>query len=137
MAGYQVIDDFIQTSSLDKEYSLKWISSEEFVNIESSQNVADQTIYYAQTSFAADMMLLLLGNNKECTPAFMGEFASKYSLPRQSVNTSLPQFRRYAEWLKTRNSLIYGFTKHDDNYYMVAGRSFHHYYSRYGFCSAC
>src|SRR6185312_5046412 len=119
MAGYQAIDDFIQTSSLDKEYSLKWISSEEFVSIESSQNVADQTIYYAQTSFA-DMMLLLLGDDKECTPAFMSEFASKYSLPRQSVNTSLPQFRRYAEWLKTRNSLIYGFTKHDDNYYMVA-----------------
>src|SRR6185312_10573277 len=31
----------------------------------------------------------------------------------------------------------WGFTKYDDNYYMVAYRSFYYYYYLYGFCSAC
>src|SRR5438132_3643578 len=33
--------------------------------------------------------------------------------------------------------MIYGFTKYDDKYYMVASNLFYHCYSRYGFCSAC
>ena len=33
--------------------------------------------------------------------------------------------------------MIKGFTSDSNNYYLVAKRRFHHYYSRYGFCSAC
>ena len=40
-------------------------------------------------------------------------------------------------WLTYCNRLIKGFTKHDDNYYMVADGCFYHCYSRYGFCTAC
>ena len=33
---------------------------------------------------------------------------------------------------------IKGFTKsNNDSYYMVANKLFYHYYSRYGFCTAC
>src|SRR5437764_14269942 len=35
------------------------------------------------------------------------------------------------------NKLIKGFTKYNDNYYMVAERRFHYGYSLYGFCSEC
>src|SRR5205823_7494099 len=35
-----------------------------------------------------------------------------------------------------RNKWI-GFTKYDDNYYMVADKLFYYCYSRYGFCAAC
>src|SRR6185295_14634723 len=47
------------------------------------------------------------------------------------------QFRRHSYWLEERNKLIKGFTKYDDKYYMVADKHFYHYYSRYGFCTAC
>src|SRR5206468_12043748 len=30
-----------------------------------------------------------------------------------------------------------GFTKYEDNYYMVADRCFYRCYSRYGFCTTC
>src|SRR6185437_9747282 len=52
-------------------------------------------------------------------------------------NNDVSRFRRYKKWLNERNKLIKGFTKYDDNYYMVANELFYHCYSRYGFCSAC
>src|SRR5437879_13370188 len=33
--------------------------------------------------------------------------------------------------------MIDGFTRNNNNFYLVAKRHFHHCYSRYGFCSAC
>src|SRR5437879_9713378 len=33
--------------------------------------------------------------------------------------------------------MIDGFTSDNNNYYLVAKRRFHNYYSLYGFCSAC
>src|SRR6185312_460699 len=74
---------------------------------------------------------------EECTPTFVSEFARLYSLPTHKYNNDVNQFRRYSTWLNCRNKLIIGFTKCDDNYYMVAYRDVYHYYSRYGFCSAC
>jgi len=77
---------------------------------------------------------------KICTPAFMSEFARKYSLPtrpQKEKQSNDDQFRRYPDWLYIRNSMIKGFTEYEDNYYLVADRGFHHYYSGYGFCSAC
>ena len=136
MLGDRAIDNIIRTSKLDNEYTLRWFSSGEFTNIESSQNIAGQTIHYAQT-VDTEVMLLLLGNIEECTPAFMSEFARTYSLPRQKDDIPPRQFRIYSRWLDTRNKLIYGFTKRDDKYYMVAKRRFYCSYSRYGFCSAC
>ena len=67
----------------------------------------------------------------------MSEFARKYSLPTHQYKNDVSQFRRHSTWLESRNKLIEGFTKHNDNYYMVADRDFYHCYSRYGFCTAC
>src|SRR5207244_3923693 len=79
----------------------------------------------------------LLGSSEECTQTLVSEFARIYSLPTQKYNNDINQFRRYSTWLKERNRLIKGFTEHNNNCYMVAGRSFYYYYSRYGFCTAC
>jgi len=67
----------------------------------------------------------------------VSEFAGIYSLPTRRYNKDDNQFRRYFQWLRERNKLIKGFTKYDDNYYMVADKRFYHCYSRYGFCSKC
>src|SRR5438128_12147158 len=76
----------------------------------------------------------------ECTQEFIHEFAKTHSLPTHEYSNppNFVQFRRYSLlWLDSRNDMIEGFTSDNDNYYLVAKRRFHHYYSRYGFCSAC
>src|SRR6185312_1843118 len=83
------------------------------------------------------IMLLSLGNDETCTPTFMREFARIYSLPTYKYNDDISQFRRYSKWLEYRNKLVYGFTKYEDKYYMVANRRFYHCYSLHGFCTAC
>src|SRR6185312_502683 len=83
------------------------------------------------------IMLLCLGNSGEYTQTLVSEFARIYSLPTHKYNNDVNQFRRYKIWLNRRNNLIDGFTKYDNNYYMVANELFYHCYSRYGFCSAC
>src|SRR6185295_9537389 len=81
--------------------------------------------------------VLSLGIGEECTPIFVSEFARIYSLPTHEYNSDVTHFRRYKKWLEKRNNQIIGFTKLDDNYYMVADRLFYHCYSLYGFCSTC
>src|SRR6185369_10357105 len=39
--------------------------------------------------------------------------------------------------LENRNQLTFGFTKYDDNYYMVAKGRFYYCYYLYGFCTTC
>src|SRR6185312_5883441 len=80
------------------------------------------------------IMLVLLGSDKACTPAFVNEFARIYSLPTHKHKLDAPQFRRYKRWLGYRNELIIGFTKYNDNYYMVAKKRLYQSYSQYGFC---
>src|SRR6185312_8698488 len=136
MSGRQAIDDLIRSSFYDdyENHRLHWIDSE-LINIVIESSF-DQTIHYAQTWYG-EKMLLLLGSNEDCTPAFMNEFARKYSLPT-CVDVNPPhQFRRYSKWLLKRNMMIQGFTEYEDNYYMVANKHFHHCYSLYRFCSGC
>src|SRR6185369_2121953 len=122
------IENLIQSSSLE------WIPYSDITDVKSVQI---DNIYYASCKRYDDVMLLLLGSSEECTPALVSEFARIYSLPTQQYNSVDSCFRRYSKWLKKRNRLIEGFTKYEDNYYMVAKRRFSHCYSRYGFCTAC
>ena len=97
-------------------------------------------VYYANykhESKVEEAMLLLLGKECTLTPAVLSEFAKIYSLPTHKYNNDVSQYRRYSKWLEDRNKWIKGFTKYKDNYYMVVYKLFHHYYSRYEFCSAC
>src|SRR6185436_12181605 len=129
----QAIDDLIQSSS-KSIHKLVWIPCSQITNIEPTHI---DNIYYA-THKHKRKMLLCLGNSKACTPARVSEFAKIYSLPTHKYNKNDSQFRRYSKWLEERNRLIKGFTKYNDNYYyMVADRRFYHYYSLYGFCTAC
>jgi len=95
---------------------------------------ASSNFHYAR-SYDDKIMLLCLGNNGQCTQTLVSEFAKIYSLPTHKHDSY--NFKRYSKWLKERNKLIKGFTKYDDNYYMVADRKFYDCYSRYGFCSVC
>jgi len=61
----------------------------------------------------------------------VNEFARIYALPTHKHNNDISQFRRYSKWLYYRNYLIKGFTKYDNNYYIVADRKFYHCYSLY------
>ena len=129
-------------SSLESEKKylrLEWIPYEEITNIKPTPT--DDAIYYASRKQpnceVKETMLLLLGSNEECTPTLVSEFARIYSLPTHKHNNDI-KFRRYSTtWLEYRNYMIKGFTKYDDNYYMVADKLFYHCYSRYGFCAAC
>ena len=142
------IDNLVQ-SSLGSEYGLRleWIPYEEITCIKPTQV---DNIHYAR-HYNDKIMLLCLGNNEECTPTLVSEFARIYSLPTHKYNDA-NQFRRYSVWLSSRNNMIEGFTKSNDkyrnklikmftkskaNYYMVADRKFYDCYSRYGFCAAC
>ena len=130
------IDNLVQLSlESENEYlRLEWISYEEITNVKPTPTDA---IYYASRKPPYGVvMLLLLENSEECTPTLVSEFARIYSLPTHKHNNDI-NFRRYSEWLENRNKLIMGFTKLDDNYYMVADKLFYHCYSRYGFCTAC
>src|SRR6185369_8356596 len=125
------IDRLIATSYTE------WIRYSKITDIKPSQI---KNIYYAickEIYYENEIMLLLLGSSKECTPTFVSEFARIYSLPTHKYNKDDNNFRRYSRWLMKRNYLINGFTKHDNNYYMVAYRRFYYCYSRYGFCTAC
>ena len=133
-----VIDNLVQSCYV-YEYGekLKWIPCSEITDIESSQ-IDD--VYYAirkYVDYKDKIMLLLLGSIEECTPTFVSEFARIYSLPTPKYIIADGQFRRHSRWVYYRNYLIKGFTKDDDNYYMVADRLFYRCYSRYGFCTAC
>src|SRR6185437_10078679 len=132
------IDNLIRASLKNK---LEWIPYEEITEINSSQvdNVYCAIRKHKRYDKVEEtmIMLLCLGSSKECTSTLVSEFAKIYSLPTDKYNNNDSQFRRYEKWLEYRNRLIEGFTKHDDNYYMVADRKFYSYYSRYGFCSAC
>src|SRR6185312_7435016 len=125
------IDNLVQSSleSEDKYSRLEWIPCSDITDIEPTQI---STVHYA-SRYAINIILVFLGSSEECTQTLVSEFARKYALP---THKHAPH-RRYSIWLKKRNSLIDGFTKLDDDYYMVANRKFYHCYSRYGFCSAC
>ena len=125
----QALDDLIQ-SSLESEHKLKWIPHEEIVDIKPTQI---DSVYYD----IHKQTVIMLGNSEECIQTLVSEFARIYSLPTHTYNNDVNHFRRYKWWLHYRNILIEGFTKYDDNYYMVADRKFYHCYSRYGFCTAC
>src|SRR6185312_7682604 len=134
------IDNLVQSSLEDenKYLRLEWIPYSQITDIEPTQT---NNVRYAihELKYRDDkIMLLLLGSSEECTPTFVTEFARIYSLPTREDNSDVVnQFRRYPKWLFYRNSMIKGFTKSNDNYYMVADELFDHCYSRCGFCAAC
>src|SRR5947209_4831284 len=129
------IDKLVQSSSgsENESYTLRWIPCSQITDVESSQVCA---VYYASRYHYNKIILVFLGNSEECTPILVSEFARIYSLPTHERNSDV-KFRRYKRCLEYRNKLIKGFTKYDDNYYMVADRHFYPYYLRYGFCSKC
>ena len=121
------IDSLIQSSlESENEYlRLKWIPYEEFTNIKPTPTDA---IYYASRKHeqheVEETMLLLLGSSEECTPTLVSEFARIYSLPTHNYKNDVSQYRRYSAWLESCNRSIKGFTKYEDNYYMVADKRF-------------
>ena len=125
-------------NSAIEDLRLKWIPCSDITDIDPTPTDA---IYYASRKQpdgkVKETMLALLGSSEECTPTLVNEFARTYSLPTHKYNDNDSRFRRYSKWLEECNKLIMGFTKLDDNYYMVAYRRFYHCYSRYGFCTAC
>ena len=131
------IDNLVESSleSKNEELRLKWISCSDITDIELTSTNA---VYYASRKHELKgTMHLLLGSSEECTPALVSEFARIYSLPTHKYNNVDNNFKRYSVWLEERNERINGFTKYEDKFYMVADKLFYHYYSRYGFCTAC
>jgi hypothetical protein len=136
-SGCQAIDALIQSSLCSNV--LEWVSNLELSNIEPVENFTDQKFFYATHEVWNKLILILLGHKDECTPVFVNEFARIHSIPTHKYK-NLPnnmEFRRYVTWLKRRNEMVWGFTKYNDNYYLVADELFLSCYTRYGFCSAC
>ena len=136
----RAIDNLVQASleCEDQHLRLERIPCSQITDMELTQ--IDNVCYaiYKDESGVKEttIMILLLGSGEICSPPFVDEFARIYALPTHKYNNVDNNFRRYSEWLEQRNYMIEGFTKYDDNYYMVADRLFYHSYSRYGFCSA-
>src|SRR6185369_13031959 len=117
------IDNLVESSleSQSEDLRLEWIPCSDITDIELTPTDA---IYYASRKQPGEVkettiMLSLLGSSKECTPALVSEFARIHSLPTHKHNNDVSHFRRYSTWLHYRNKLIGGFTKYEDNYYMV------------------
>src|SRR6185312_15140185 len=125
------IDNLVQSSlgSENKHLRLEWIPCSQIIDVKPTQL---DNVYYTVYD-----VLVFLGSSEDCTQTLVSEFARIYSLPIHKYNNDVSQYRRYSKWLVSRNSLIIGFTKYDNNYYMVVDRKFYHCYSRYGFCTAC
>jgi hypothetical protein len=139
-SGCQVIDHLIQASLHNECHVLKWFPNEKFSNnIESVQNFTDREFSYATHKRWGELMLIILGNDDKCTPAFVTEFARIFSLPTYAYKNPLNrmEFRRYTTWLQERNKMIRGFTRYNGSYYLIADRHFSSCYYQYGFCSAC
>src|SRR6185312_7205916 len=132
------IDNLVQSSleSEDKYLGLEWIPYEKITNIKPTHIDNVHYAIYKRTDDEMPITLVFLGNSGECTQTLVSEFARIYSLPHKHDSNS-DNFKRYSTWLYSRNRLIIGFTKSNDNYYMVADKRFYRCYSRYGFCSAC
>src|SRR6185436_17346264 len=81
-----LIDNLIQSSlSPESTHKLEWIPCSQITNIEPAQM---DNVYHAlrkETLSNRDektaIMLLCLGNEEECTPTLVSEFARIYSLP--------------------------------------------------------
>jgi len=143
LSGCPAIDQLIEYSSAyDGELvscnQLEWIPCSEISDVKLIRQSADLNIYYAVYG-KAEMMLLLLGTRDKCTSEFINEFARTLSLSAQTLSPSnVNQFERYPYLLAMRNGCeIMGFTMIEDTYYFVANRPFAHFYSIFGFCSAC
>jgi len=131
------IDDLIQPS-FDEYNELDWIPHSDIAGIKPSQ--IDNVHYVVCQPNCEMITLVLLRNDEICTSTFVsspGYIHSQHTSTCCAYSKNIDKFRRHSIWLKTRNELIEGFTKYEDNYYMVAGKCFYHCYSRYGFCSAC
>src|SRR6185312_1500965 len=120
------LDNLVQASleSENKYFRLEWISCSQITHVEPTQI---DNVYYAihkDDDIESKITLLSLVIGEECTPIFVSEFARIYSLLTRKYNRDGNQFRRYSIWLEYRNRLIKGFTKYEDNYYMVADRQF-------------
>ena len=138
------IDKLVQSSleSENEDLRLEWVPYKKITNIEPTQSDnVHYGIYKHKTRYGVvineTVMLLFLGNSEECTQTLVDEFARKHSLPTHKYNSDDNNFKRYSKWLTHRNCMINGFTRYEENYYMVVKRRFYHCYSRYGFCSKC
>jgi len=147
ISGCPAIDQLIESSKPylepPKPY-LEWIPHTTFTDIGTIQSSINHTVYYRyaihkQPWFDKKIVMVLLGNSDECIPEFIRKFARIYSIPTHEYEhlSDFTHFRRYSKWLERRNESIMGFTKFEDAYYLIAERHFYHYYSLYGFCSAC
>jgi len=114
---------------------LEWIPYSQFTDIRPLHN---SHIFHASRQ-AETVMILSLGPIDVCSPEFIHKITTIYSLPTHKyINPSnINLFRRFSIWLEKRNKLIAGFTKNNDNYYLVTSRQFQYYYSICGFCSVC
>src|SRR5438128_11203620 len=137
-SGCPAIDQLIQSSTTlgDGELvgHLKWIPYSEFTDIKSIEHsTSNQPTHYGRLISSYKLVeMLLLGTVDKCSQEFIHEFAKIHSLPTHKYDnpSNIVQFRRYSTWLGRRNYMIEGFTSHSNNYYLVAKRCFHHYYSR-------
>src|SRR5690349_4521135 len=79
------IDELVQSSleSINGGLRLEWIPSEKITDVMSVQS---DNVYYAIRKYTSGevkettIMLLFLGNSKECAPTLVSEFARIYSL---------------------------------------------------------
>jgi hypothetical protein len=131
---------------VDEHSHLKWFHYSKFIEVEAIEDSTKQKVYYAKSNLIKNaegnevtVMLLLLGTQETCTKEFIHELSRVYSIPAYKYKNppNVLQFRRHSVWVEKRNKLIKGFTKDNDNYYLVADGRFHQFYSLYGFCSVC
>ena len=151
LSGCPAIDQLIESSTHDDDEELvscgqlecaelqfQWIPCSEITDVKLFRKSADFNIYHAVYG-KAEVMLLLLGTRDKCTNEFINEFARTHSFSAQTFPPhSINQFEKYQYLLLMRNGCeIKGFTMIEDTYYFVANRPFAHFYSIFGFCSAC
>ena len=141
-SGCPAIDYLIESSrthdngkTVLESNHLQWIPYSEFTDIELTEPSTDkQPTHYAMYkrvkswNRGVPVEMLRIGTRNECTQEFITEFAKTHSLPtyKYSNPSNINQFRRYSTWLKRRNKLIIGFTRDNNNFYLVADRRFHH-----------
>ena len=113
------IDSLVQSSleSEDDDLRLGWIPCSQITDIEPTQiDNVHYAIYKRKRSShgrveETTITLSLLGNDEICTPTLVSEFDRIYSLSTSKYKNDVSQYRRYKEWLKSRNFWIRGFTK--------------------------
>jgi hypothetical protein len=135
---HDLIDLLISHTQSQRRYWIESIPYSKFKEIKRVERLTDHVIYYA--GYENKFVVLIPLGTKDKTLEELIEVLSKiYSFPSDTLLdlNDRSQDGKLGPLLDSRHQLIKGFTKNENEYFLVADRCFYHHYTLCDFCSVC